>query len=94
MYAEDVPTTSIFVRQLPAEVTREKLEEAFQRFGPIKGGLAGVDLRVQRGKDSFAFIEFEEAAARQAAMEGSVLVDGQKVWSLWDASFASSLAVS
>ena len=66
--------TSIFVRQLPEGVTQEKLEEAFARFGSIKN----VSLRQQpKGKGDFAFVEFEEAAAMQAAIEAKVIIEGR-----------------
>lgn len=78
-FQDDVPCTSIFVNNFPPDVTAEKLEEAFSRFGVVKGGAKGVNLKNQRGKDSFAFVEFEEAAAVQAAIEGQVLISGQQV---------------
>ena len=78
-FQDDVPCTSIFVRDFPADVTPEKLVEAFSRFGNVKRGTQGVNLKNQRGKDSFAFVEFEEAAAVQAAIEGQVLINGQQV---------------
>ena len=75
---EETLVTSIFVRQLPEGVTQEKLEEAFARFGSIKN----VSLRQQpKGKGDFAFVEFEEAAAMQAAIEAKVIIDGRTVGS-------------
>lgn len=78
-HAEDAPCTAVFVRDFPADVTPEKLEEAFTRFGAVKNGVKGVNLKTQRGKDSFAFVEFEEASAVPAAIEGQVLIGGQQV---------------
>ncbi|KAK9811534.1 hypothetical protein WJX72_005492 [[Myrmecia] bisecta] len=77
-FQEDVPCTSIFVRDLPADVTPEKLEAAFARFGTVKDGLRGISLKVQKGKDTFAFVEFTEAGAMQAAIDATVIIDGQK----------------
>ena len=78
-FQDDVPCTSIFVRDFPPDVTPEKLEEAFSRFGTVKGGTRGISLKNQRGKDGIAFVEFEEAAAVQAAIEGQVIINGQQV---------------
>lgn len=72
-------TTSIFVRDLPEGMTPEKLEAAFSRFGKVKGGAAGVNLKQQKGKEDFAFIEFEEAATMQAAIDAEVVIEGRKV---------------
>ena len=77
-FAEEAPITSVFVRDLPADITAEKIEEAFARFGAVRNGVRGVSLKFQKGKDNFAFVEFEEAAAMHAAIEGNVLIDGQK----------------
>ena len=72
---EDTLTTSIFVRSLPDGTTQEKLEQAFARFGNIKN----VSLRPQKGKNDFAFVEFEEVAAMQAAVEAKVIIEGRTV---------------
>lgn len=77
--ADDSVTTSIFVRDFPEGVTPEKLEAAFSRFGPIRGGVQGINLRQQKGKEDFAFVEFEELAAMQASIEGQVIIDGKTV---------------
>ncbi|KAK9810944.1 hypothetical protein WJX73_010835 [Symbiochloris irregularis] len=78
-HAEDAPCTAVFVRDFPPDITAEKLEEAFTRFGTVKNGVKGVNLKTQRGKDSFAFVEFEEASAVPAAIEGQVLIGGQQL---------------
>ena len=79
MFPEENLASSIFVRDLPEGITAEKMEEAFSRFGPIKNGVQGVNLKQQKGKEDFAFVEFEEAAAMQAAIEGQVIIDGKTV---------------
>ena len=76
---EEPANTSIFVRQLPPEVTAEQIEQTFARFGPVKGGPRGVNIKGTKGRDIFAFVEFEEAGAMQAAMEGTVEMEGQRV---------------
>ena len=82
MFPEENLASSIFVRDLPEGITSEKMEEAFSRFGPVKNGVQGVNLKQQKGKEDFAFVEFEEAAAMQAAIEGQVIIDGKTVHSL------------
>ena len=64
------------MRSLPEGTTQEKLEEAFARFGNIKN----VSLKQQpKGKGDFAFVEFEEVAAMQAAIQAKVIIDGKTV---------------
>lgn len=41
-FQDDVPCTSIFVREFPQDVTPEKLEEAFSRFGKVSALPAAV----------------------------------------------------
>lgn len=67
------------MRNLPAEVTPEQIEQAFARYGPVKGGPRGVSIKGAKGRDIFAFVEFEEQGGMQAAMEGSTEMEGQRV---------------
>ena len=75
---EGPPGTSIFVRNLPESVTTEKLAEVFGVFGALRGA-APVSLRKQKDKDTFAFVDFQEPAAQQAAIAGAATLDGQQV---------------
>lgn len=70
-------TTSIFVRNLPEEITQPKLEETFSRYGPIKG----VSLRQQKGKvgSGYAFIDYEDQASMHAAIAAQTLIDDKPV---------------
>jgi RNA recognition motif-containing protein len=78
-YARDEPPgTSVFVRNLPPEVTTEKLAAAFKEFGPLRGANP-VNLRIMKGKESIAFVDFEDTASQQAAIAGPVVVDGHQV---------------
>ena len=71
------------MRNLPEGATQEKLEEAFARFGTIKS----VSLRQQqKGKGDFAFVEFEEVASMQAAIEAKVIIEGRTVSHGWTSS--------
>lgn len=79
---EEAQGTGIFVRGLPPDITPEKLAETFKEFGALArgGGLAAVNLKVQKGKESFAFVDFEDATAQRAAIAGPVLINGQQVF--------------
>jgi RNA recognition motif. (a.k.a. RRM, RBD, or RNP domain) len=50
------------------EVTSEKLAEAFKAYGAVQN----VALKQQKGKDSFAFIDFDSNAAVLAAIAAEV----------------------
>ncbi len=56
---------------------RKKLEEAFARFGAIKP--KGIHITKRGYPGDYAFVEFEEVAAMQAALEATVLIDGKQV---------------
>ena len=75
---EGPPGTSIFVRNLPESVTTEKLVEVFGKYGALRGAQP-VSLKKQKEKDTFAFVDFQEPAAKQAAIAGPVTLDGQQV---------------
>ena len=91
MGGTDEAVSSIFVKNLPQNVTAEKLFHTFQQYGAIKGGTKGVSLRNTRNsnnnapgrenqpRDVVAFIEFTEPAAMAAAIAASVFIDDQKV---------------
>jgi hypothetical protein len=64
------------VRGLPQDVTAEKLAQVFGAFGPLRGG---VNLKLQKGKEPFAFIDYEDGAAQKAAIAGPAMVGGQQV---------------
>ncbi|EIE21720.1 hypothetical protein COCSUDRAFT_83509 [Coccomyxa subellipsoidea C-169] len=75
---DELPGTSVFVRNLPQDVTEEKLEAAFKEIGALRGAKP-VNLKIQKGKESFAFVDFQDSTAQQAAIAGPVLVDGHQV---------------
>ncbi|KMS97102.1 hypothetical protein BVRB_7g178840 [Beta vulgaris subsp. vulgaris] len=68
---------SIFIKNLPGNVTFILVEEAFKRFGPIKSG--GIQIRNNKGF-CFGFVEFEVAGAARSAIEASpVAIAGREV---------------
>ncbi len=66
------------MRNLPESVTTEKLVEVFGKYGALRGNQP-VSLKKQKEKDTFAFVDFQEPAAQQAAIAGPVTLDGQQV---------------
>jgi hypothetical protein len=75
---EGPPGTSIFVRNLPESITAEKLAEIFAKFGALRGAQP-VSLKKQKDKDIFAFVDFQEPSAQQAAIASPPTLDGQQV---------------
>ena len=64
---------SIFINNLPANVTTPQVEEELKKFGAIKP--SGIEVRSREvGGSSYAFVEFEEAASVQTAIEASPIV--------------------
>ncbi|KAJ4968479.1 hypothetical protein NE237_015180 [Protea cynaroides] len=66
---------SIYIKNLPLNVTPAQLEEDFGKFGPIKHGGVQVRSNKQQGF-CFGFIEFEVATAVQGAIEASPITIG------------------
>lgn len=75
---EGPPGTSIFVRNLPESITAEKLAEIFAKFGALRGAQP-VSLKKQKDKDIFAFVDFQEPSAQQAAIASPPTLEGQQV---------------
>ena len=60
---------------LPANVTTPQIDEELKKFGAIKP--SGIEVRSREvGGSSYAFVEFEEAASVQTAIEASLVVIG------------------
>ena len=77
------------MRNLPESVTTEALAEVFVKFGALRGAQpVSIKRSKEKEKDTFAFVDFQEPAAQQAAIAGPATLDGQQVtpscsWSLW-----------
>ncbi|PHU27502.1 hypothetical protein BC332_05834, partial [Capsicum chinense] len=66
---------SIYVRNLPLNVTVAQLEVEFKRFGPIKQG--GVQVRSNRQQGfCFGFVEFEDSSSMNSAIQASPVTIG------------------
>jgi len=60
---------SVYIKNLPTNITPAEVEEEFVRFGPIKPG--GVNVRSQKLGVCYAFVEFENTSSAQSAIEAS-----------------------
>lgn len=70
---------SVYVKNLPPNITTSELEKEFQKFGLISPG--GVNLRNQKVGVCFAFIEYEESRSVQNAIEVSpISIGGRQVY--------------
>ncbi|MCO5611378.1 hypothetical protein L7F22_065631 [Adiantum nelumboides] len=67
---------SVYIKNLPLNITAAELEDEFKKFGSIKPG--GLNLRNQRAGVCFAFIEYEEPSSAQSAIEASPLLIGSR----------------
>ncbi|PHT55178.1 hypothetical protein CQW23_03664 [Capsicum baccatum] len=66
---------SIYVRNLPLDVTVTQLEAEFTRYGPIKQG--GVQVRSNRQQGfCFGFVEFEDVSSMHNAIQASPITIG------------------
>lgn len=64
---------SIFINNLPANVTTPQVDKELKKFWAIKP--SGIELRSREaGGSSYTFVEFEEAASVQTAIEASPIV--------------------
>ncbi|KAL9230912.1 hypothetical protein vseg_006203 [Gypsophila vaccaria] len=68
----------IFVRNLPADVIDDQLEQEFKRFGPIKPD--GVQVRSNKQQGScYGFVEFLSSSSMEKAIQASPLdIGGQR----------------
>ncbi|GMH31507.1 hypothetical protein Nepgr_033350 [Nepenthes gracilis] len=72
---EDVEGHSIYVRNLPLNVTVSQLEAKFEKFGPIKQG--GVQVRSNRQHGScYGFVEFLSVHSMDSAIQASPITIG------------------
>jgi RNA recognition motif-containing protein len=75
----EAEVTSVFVRDFADSVEAPQLLEVFKQFGPIKNGLKGINMKKQRFKEAFAFVEFETVAAMEKAIASPPTMDGKQV---------------
>ncbi|XP_010660605.1 nuclear transport factor 2 isoform X1 [Vitis vinifera] len=72
---EEVEGHSIYIRNLPLNVTVSQLEAEFQKFGPIKQG--GVQVRSNKQQAyCFGFVEFLSLSSMHSAIQASPIIIG------------------
>ncbi|KAK4490747.1 hypothetical protein RD792_001452 [Penstemon davidsonii] len=65
---EEVEGHSIYIRNLPLDVTVAELEAEFNKFGPIKQN--GVQVRSNKQQEfCFGFVQFQEFSSMQSAIK-------------------------
>jgi polyadenylate-binding protein len=72
--------TNVFVKNLPADVSKERVEEVFSKFGTITSSVIQQD-KEQKGR-AFAFVNYDTAEQASAAVDGlnNEEVDGKKLF--------------
>ncbi|KAL6899058.1 hypothetical protein ACP4OV_005716 [Aristida adscensionis] len=71
----EVDAHAIYVRNLPLNATETQLEDEFKKFGTIKQN--GIQVRSNKIQGfCYGFVEFEDAAAVQSAIEASPVTIG------------------
>lgn len=74
--------TNVFVKNLPAEYTKEAMETLFSTCGKITSALWNIDQSQQPATRSYGFINFETAEEAQQAVNtlNDSDVDGRKIY--------------
>lgn len=70
---------SVFVNHIPEGVEASRLLQVFSVFGNIRNGVKGIKVKSQRGKDTFAFIDFDSPAAVEKSVTSPPVIDGKQV---------------
>lgn len=69
----------VFIARLPFGIQARDVAEAFQEFGPIVGGVDGIQVRDGRN-GCYAFVNFATATASEAAIQKGATVQGKRVY--------------
>eukprot|EP01018_Ginkgo_biloba_P039125 Gb_11766 [translate_table: standard] len=76
---EEANGCSIYIKNLPVNVTAFQLEEEFKKFGAIKPN--GVQVRSKQGAFCYGFVDFEAGASVQSAIEASpIMISGRQAY--------------
>jgi len=73
---EHIDTCSVFVRNLPPNITDELLVQEFSKFGPIEGNTKGISLKKSKNVNPYAFVQFESAHSVANAIASKVEIEG------------------
>lgn len=75
---EEVEGYSIYVRNMPLNLTADELETEFKKFGPIKQGGVQVRSNWQMGT-CYGFVEYLSSSSMESAIQASpILIGGRK----------------
>lgn len=69
----------VFIARLPFGIQARDVAEAFQEFGPIVGGVDGIQVRDGRN-GCYAFVNFATSTASEAAIQKGATVQGKRVY--------------
>lgn len=75
-YNERGDGRSVFLRNLPLTITQTELADIVHQFGPVKMNHIQIRGKSQNANSCFAFVEFEDVASAQAAIEKATLLIG------------------
>ncbi|KAL6969703.1 hypothetical protein U1Q18_029412 [Sarracenia purpurea var. burkii] len=67
---------SIYIGNLPSDVSVEQLDAIFKKFGPIKNG--GIQIRNYEDGFCYGFVEFESSDSARSAIEAHKITVGSK----------------
>jgi len=75
------PGCGIFIKNIFIDTTVEDLEQEFSKFGVVRGGAKGINLKSPKlsHETKFAFIDFDDAASAQAALEARIELAGKEL---------------
>ncbi|XP_045794180.1 nuclear transport factor 2 isoform X4 [Trifolium pratense] len=77
---EEEEVTSVYVRNLPGDITEAEIEEEFKNFGRIKPDGIFVRVRQEIGV-CYAFVEFEDVVGVQNALQASpIQLAGRQIY--------------
>lgn len=71
------PNEGVFIRDIPPSVSLEMLAEVLSSFGPLSPG--SLSLKTQRGRDSYAFVDFMNPESAAACLAHGLEIGGRRV---------------
>eukprot|EP00210_Caulerpa_lentillifera_P006006 g5740.t1 len=69
----------VFIARLPFGIQAKDVAEAFQEFGPIVGGIDGIQVRDGRN-GCYAFVNFVSSSSAESAVQNGATVQGKRVY--------------
>eukprot|EP00210_Caulerpa_lentillifera_P007323 g6999.t1 len=69
----------VFIARLPFGIQARDVAEAFQEFGPIVGGVDGIQVRDGRN-GCYAFVNFVSSSSAETAIQKGATLQGKRVY--------------